>query len=721
MFSLQGYRIDSILYEAANSNVYKGIRESDGAAVAIKVLTEETPTTEQIAKFKYEYQLLASLNGQGTVVTYGFLPNRNGHAIIMSYFESQTLRQLLSNRNTSLIDKIKIAINLIDALGIIHKNNIIHKDINPDNILIGHKSFEVKIIDFGVSCTLSREEINTTSIDAIEGALKYISPEQTGQMNRGINYLSDYYSYGMVLYEIFTGKHAFETTDQVELIHCHLAMIPPPAHEVNSSLPAVLSEIIIKLINKIPEDRYQSVIGIKHDLQKCLDMLLTQGKIDHFPTSEKDRSTLFNISEKLYGRDTEKKTLIDTFHAASDGGFEILFISGYSGIGKSRLIHEIYKYLHRKKGYLVSGKFDQFEKHRAYSGFIMAIEDLVSKILTESEENVLEWKKQIISALGGNAQIMIELVPTLEALIGPQQAVEMLGTLENQQRYNLMFQNFINVIATEEHPFVLFLDDLQWIDFSSLSLLDKLACSKRNKYFMLIGSYRENEVSSDHPIMGLIDSIKQENIEIKQINLTPLSLTDVELYLSDTMRTSIKNVKELAEICYEKTRGNPFFLNQFLKNLHNDSRIQYDHSFGIWAWNTEDIKNANYTDNVMDLIANKLKLLPKEIKEALQIAAFLGNKFDLFTLAALCRKTPRKIFDTILPVIHDGTLIPSDASYRYLSFFPDDAENNIDFTFLHDRIQQAAYSLISEKTPESIHLNIGRILLKKMEKRQQFG
>ncbi len=311
---------------------------------------------------------------------------------------------------------------------------------------------------------------------------------------------------------------------------------------------------------------------------------------------------------------------------------------------------------------------------------------------------------------------MIELVPTLESVIGQQQAVEMLGTLENQQRYNLMFQNFINVIATEEHPLVLFLDDLQWIDFSSLSLLDKLACSKRNKYFMLIGSYRENEVSIDHPVMGLIDSIKQENIEIKQINLTPLSPQDVESFLIDTLRTSQENVKELSEICYEKTRGNPFFLNQFLKNLHEDGWIRFDHSFGIWTWNTEDIKKARYTDNVMDLIASKLKLLEKETKEALQIAAFLGNKFDLFTLAAVCKKPARKIFQDILPAIQEGVLIPGDPAYRYQSFYPDDTEKNIDFTFLHDRVQQAAYSLISEKSAGSIHLNIGRILLQRMEK-----
>ncbi len=283
MINMNGFKVDSIIYEAPNSHVYKGIRENDGVAVAIKVLNEESPSTDKIAKFKYEYQLLDSLKGQGTVIAYGFLPYRNGHAIIMSYFESQTLRQLLANSNKPLIEKIKIAINIIDALGVLHKNKIIHKDINPDNILINNDTCEVKIIDFGVSCTLAREEMNTTSMDAIEGALKYISPEQTGQMNRGVNYLTDYYSFGMVLYEMLAGKPAFETADQVELIHCHLAMNPAPAHEVNPSTPVILSEIITKLINKIPEDRYQSAVGIKHDLQRCLDMLFKPWKYHSFP------------------------------------------------------------------------------------------------------------------------------------------------------------------------------------------------------------------------------------------------------------------------------------------------------------------------------------------------------------------------------------------------------------------------------------------------------
>ncbi len=522
----------------------------------------------------------------------------------------------------------------------VHQQQIIHKDINPSNLVLNPNTQELKLIDFGISTQLSRENPTFRNPNLLEGTLLYIAPEQTGRMNRSVDYRSDFYSLGATFYELLTGRVPFPSDDPLALVHSHIAQQPIPPHQINPEIPEAISHIILKLMSKNAEDRYQSAYGLKRDLEECLRQWQTTEQIQPFPLATQDSSARFQLPQKLYGRQQEIAELLSGFERVCSGGqTELMLVAGYSGIGKSALVQEVYKPITRQRGYFISGKFDQLQRDIPYASLVQAFRSLILQLLTESATEIATWREKLLTALGPNAQIIIDVIPELKAIIGEQPPIPELPGTEAENRFKLVFQNFIQVFTQAEHPLVVFLDDLQWSDNASLKLLELLMTTPASQYLYLIGAYRDNEVSSAHPLMLTLEELQKNQATVNQIFLTPLSLSDVTLLVADTLNAAEEIARPLAELVEVKTKGNPFFVNQFLSSLYKNKVLNFESSRRCWQWDIHQISAQNITDNVVDLMVEQVQKLPETTQNCLKLAACMGNSFDLGTLALVSQKS----------------------------------------------------------------------------------
>jgi predicted ATPase/signal transduction histidine kinase/tRNA A-37 threonylcarbamoyl transferase component Bud32 len=714
MINLPGYQILARIYESANSLVYRGRRQEDNQPVIVKVLKQEYPTEEQVQRYQQEYDIIRQLNLDEIVRAYDLQQYQNQWVMILEDFGGESLRILMESQELTLVGFLTLAIKVIKNLGSIHAKNIIHKDINPANIVLNPVTGQVKIIDFTIATTVNHE-ITPTKKSALEGTFAYISPEQTGRINSLIDYRTDFYSLGVTLYELLTKTLPFDATDPMELIHCHLAKEPIPPHAKKPEIPEIISDIILKLLAKSPEDRYQSAWGLQADLENCLTQLQETGKIVKFKLGTEDISDRFKIPEKLYGRDQDIADLIAAFKRVSNGAKEMILVAGYSGIGKSALIREIYQPVVQLGGYFISGKFDQFQRGTPYSAVVSAFSELVSLLLSQSEEFLEKWRGKIMAALGNNAQIIIDVIPEIEFIIGPQPAVPVLKPAEAQNRFNLVFQNFIHLFCAKDHPLVIFLDDLQWADSASLKLIKLMMSDDRTKYLCLIGAYRDNEVNSTHPLMMTIDMLRHEQAIVSRYYLSPLNLEQITQFIADTLHKPAELVESLAELVLRKTQGNPFFVAEFLKTLYQEKLLNfeplYSNNKNGWQWNIREIEAVGITDNVVELMIQKLQKLPEDTQQVLRLGACLGNQFDLNTISLIHGKEAVGTFRDLWPAIKEELIQPiSDLQFtqEQLFNFPLLVLN---YQFLHDRVQQAAYALIDDSQKKAVHLQIGRMFL----------
>ncbi len=714
MINLPGYQILACLYESVNSSVYRGRRQEDNQPVIIKVLKQEYPTEEQVQRYQKEYEIIRQLNLDGIVRAYDLQQYQNQWVMILEDFGGESLKKLMKSQELTLIGFLTLAIKIVKNLGSIHAKNIIHKDINPANIVLNTVTGQVKIIDFTIATTVN-DGITPNKKPTLAGTLAYISPEQTGRINSLIDYRTDLYSLGVTLYELLTKTLPFDATEPMELIHCHLAKEPIPPHAKKPEIPEIISDIILKLLAKSPEDRYQSAWGLQADLENCLTQLQETGKILPFKLGTEDISARFKIPEKLYGRDQDIADLIAAFKRVSNGAKEMILVAGYSGIGKSALIREIYQPVVQSGGYFISGKFDQFQRGTPYSAVVSAFSQLVSLLLSQSEESLEKWRGKIMSALGNNAQIIIDVIPEIEFIIGPQPAVPVLQPAEAQNRFNLVFQNFIQVFCSKAHPLVIFLDDLQWADSASLKLIKLMMSDDRTKYLCLIGAYRDNEVNATHPLMMTIDMLRHEQVRVSRYYLSPLNLEQTTQFIADTLHKPAEFVESLAELVLRKTQGNPFFIAEFLKTLHQENLLTfkpiYSNNQGGWQWNIQEIEAVGITDNVVELMIQKLQKLPEGTQQVLRLGACLGNQFDLHTISLIHGKEAVETFRDLWPAIKEDLIQPiSDLqlTQEQLFNFPLLVLN---YQFLHDRVQQAAYALIDDSQKKAVHLQIGRMFL----------
>ncbi|PZV11653.1 MAG: hypothetical protein DCF20_19040 [Pseudanabaena sp.] len=724
LVNILDYQVLEKIEESPNSQVYRGVRRQDNLPVILKVLNSDFPSIEAIGRYKLEYEITRNIDSNWVIKAYNLRRYQNSFAIELEDFGGQSLAKILDQKRLTLVDFLTLAIQICEGVGHIHTAHIVHKDINPSNIVFNPETQQLKIIDFGIASVLEKELLILNYNQILEGTLEYISPEQTGRMNRSLDYRTDIYSMGVTFYQMLTGRLPFQSDDPLEIIHYHLALEPIAPHLINPEIPPMVSEIVLKLMAKTAEARYQSAWGVKADLENCLQQLQTESKIETFELAEQDITDKFLTSEKLYGRAKEVESLLATFGrvaAIGESGdlVEMVLISGYSGIGKSRLVQEIYKPITKSHGYFISGKFDQYQRNIPYFAIIQAFQGLIKQLLTESEADLEQWRSQIRTALGSNSQMIAQVIPSLELIIGIESNKPLstnISTSEAQNRFNKIFQKLIRVFAQSKHPLVIFLDDLQWADRASLGLLEILATTTEPQNLLLIGAYRDNEVNAAHPIMQMVENIQQINGVIHQLYLSALNLSDINQLIADTLHCSTQSCLPLAELLQEKTGGNPFFLNEFLKTLYADDLIRFDYRSLEWQWSIAQIQEQAITDNIVSLMTGKIQKLGALPKHLLTIAACIGNQFDLETLEITLDQKSSYIetIQALRALITEGLILSLDNAHQSIHYGIELTNNRpaIAYKFGHDRIQQAAYFRIDEAKQAEIHQRIGQQLLK---------
>ncbi|MDJ0517846.1 MAG: diguanylate cyclase [Trichodesmium sp. MO_231.B1] len=715
MVLLPGYLILDKIHQSMNSEVYRAIREEDAQRVILKVLKADYPTLSQLTRYKQEYQLTRHLNLEGVIKAYGL---EQYQIIILEDFGGESLNIIQNTYQFDLADFLDIAIKITTTLGQIHAENIIHKDINPANIIYNPKTKQLKIIDFGISTKLNRENPILKNPNVLEGTLAYISPEQTGRMNRGIDYRTDFYSLGATFFQLLTGELPFKTKDSVELVHCHIAQPVKFPIIKNREIPEVLQAIVLKLMAKNAEDRYQNAWGLKHDLEKCREQLNATRKITEFELGERDVCHRFLIPEKLYGRETEVQTLLNAFENVASGTTEMILVVGFSGIGKTAIVNEVHKPIVKQRGYFIEGKYDQFNRNIPFSAFTQAFRELIGQLLSESDAELAKWKTNILEVVGENGQVIIDVIPELEKIIGEQPAVPELSGSAGQNRFNLLFSKFVQVFTKQEHPLVIFLDDLQWADSASLNLLKLLMSDGNTGYLLVLGAYRDNEVFPAHPLMLILDEIQKQGVEIKTLTLAPLDEVNITCLVADTLMCSVEIATPLAQLVYQKTKGNPFFITQFLQGLYEDTWIKFEAKAGYWQCDLTQVRQLALTDDVLEFMVSRLQKLPEATQDVMKLAACIGNKFDLATLAIVWEKTPGEVATDLWQGLREGFIIPESEVYKFFmgeqNHESEIEDVSVGYHFLHDRVQQAAYALIPNNEKARFHYEIGQLLLQKV-------
>ncbi len=695
MLTIPGYKVLEKIHEETCSLYYRAERINDNRPVILKALKEGLDYSVFTARYRHDFEISGSLHIDSIVKPYALEKFRELPVLVLEDFGGIAVKKIISGTRPSMHEIVSLALKAAGILYEIHHKNIIHKNISSSCFIFNKENGRLKIADFSISTALIREAPAVTELDIAGGALAYISPEQTGRMNRSLDYRTDFYSFGATLYEWFTGRLPFEGDDPLELVHCHIAKQPLSPHQIDASVPGPVSAIVMKLLSKAPEDRYQSALGLKADMEECLRQLQETGHIESFNPGGFDISEKLNITEKLYGRKREIASLLNAFDRSSRGHMEILLVSGYPGVGKSALVNEVGKPIRLRKGYFISGKFDQLRRNIAYSAIVEAFRDLIRQILGENEKSLKKCREDLLSALTPNEGIIIDLIPEVKLILGRGQPVRELGPIETRNRFNVVFLDFLKTFTREEHPLALFLDDLQWADSASLELIELIAADNRANHFFLIGAYRSNEVNSTHAAMITMEKIRRAGGSIHNIVLPPLGIADIRRLVADTLNSEREEVGSLVDIVYRKTEGNPFFTKIFLHSLYDKKILHFIHNAG-WQWDTDEVNRMEATENVIRLMIDRINSLPEAAGEILKLASCLGNTFNLQYLMIITGKTMDEILSDMRAVLNAGMVImQSETSCR----------------FVHDSIQEAAYSLIPDGGKPGVHLRIGQALL----------
>ena len=674
--------------------LYRG--RSEDAPVKVLVLSPvvEYPTPESLKRLEHAYSLREELDPRWAARPIAMARHWDRIVLVLEDPGGVPLDRLLG-QPLNVAFSLRLAISLSAAIGHLHQRAVIHKDIKPANVLVNSDTGECWLSGFGLSSRLPRERPDPDPPESIAGTLAYMAPEQTGRMNRSIDSRSDLYSLGITLYQMLTGSLPFAASDPMEWVHCHIARKPVAPSERLEKVPAPVSQIIMKLLVKTAEERYQTAAGLESDLRHCLAEWERQGRIDPFAFGEHDAPDRLLIPEKLYGRAREVDTLLASFDRIVESGTpELVLVSGYSGIGKSSVVNELHRVLVPPRGLFASGKFDQYKRDIPYSTLAQAFRSLTRPLLGKSEAELANWRHALLEALGPNGRLIVDLVPELKLIIGEQPPIPELPPQQAQGRFQLVFRRFIGVFARPAHPLALFLDDLQWLDAATLDLLEDLLTRPDVQHLMLIGAYRGNEVDSAHPLMRKLEAIRKAGARVQEIILAPLAREDLGRLVAESLRCEPARAAPLAQVVHQKTGGNPFFAIQFISALAEEGLLAFDHGGGRWSWDPNRIHAKGYTDNVVELMVGKLNRLPVQTQKGLQEFACLGSSTEISTLSIVHGTSEEEVHSDLWEAVRLEFILRLKGSYK----------------FVHDRIQEAAYSLIPEELRAEAHLCIGRRL-----------
>ena len=675
-----------ILYRARPAG-----RENE-AKVLLVVSTR--PSRESAGKLEHEFSLRMDLHPDWAVRPLALIEEDGWPMLVLDDPGGEPLDRLIRGP-IELGPFLRLAVSAAGALGKLHTRHLIHKDLKPANLLVDAGTGHVRLMGFGIASRLLRERQAPAPPETIAGSLAYMAPEQTGRMNRSVDARSDLYALGVTLYQMLTGCLPFTAADPLEWVHCHIARRPVPPAERLETVPAPVSAIVMKLLAKTAEERYQTAAGLEHDLRRCLAQWETEGRIGDFPLGEHDTADRLLIPEKLYGRSREIESLLAAFERIVKGGApELVLVSGYSGIGKSSVVNELHKVLVPPRGLFALGKFDQYKRDIPYATLAHAFQGLIRTLLGKSGAEFARWRDALQEALAPNGQLIENLVPELRLIIGEQPPVPELPPQDAQRRFNLVFRRFLGVFARPEHPLALFLDDLQWLDAATLDLIEDLLTQSDLRHLLLIGAYRDNELDVSHPLRRKLDAIRHAGAPVQEIRLGPLLRDDLEQFVADALRCTPERAAPLVQLVHEKTGGNPFFTIQFLSALAEEGLLVFDHGKRDWTWDIERIHAKGYTDNIVDFMVGKVGRLPVETQIALQKLACLGDAAKVSTLSLVCGTAEAQVHADLCEAVRAELVDLQDGSYR----------------FIHDRVQEAAYSLIPEESRAETHLGIGRLL-----------
>ncbi len=710
MLQVSGYRDLDLIHLSPKSTVYRAIREEDSAPVILKAPSAELLPLSVVARYRYSYNITRALKDKGLCKTFDLLQENKRPVLVMEDIHGVGLHEWKENENPDLEQLLSVSIQVVEALANLHHQNIVHKDIKPANVVINSKTNKVQLIDFMLATRILREAKDWSPSQQLEGTLYYIAPEQTGRIHRHIDHRTDLYSLGVTLYEMFVGKLPFQHEDPMSLLHAHMALAPVPPHRMNSEIPEVLSHIILKLMEKRPENRYQSTLGVKADLEHCLDLYRATGHIHSFVLGSQDTFPALQVSEKMYGRERELQHLYDALEQAKSGRASCVLVGGFSGVGKTALVKELYSPITEKHGRFVQGKFDPL-LHAPFSGILEAIRQLVQDVATLPPEAFRYWKEKLQGAMGHVGQALVDEIPEIETLVGVQPELTPASPQEAQYRFQRLLQRVLQAFATEEQPLVIFLDDLQWARSSTLQFLFQTLEMGEWKHIFVVGTYRTNEVDESHPLMFHSKTLRDTSESLTQIVLEPLAFEPVNQWVADTLFQAPRRTQRLSEEVFHKTKGNPFFVQHFLQALHESEALWIDRETNQWKWDLQKVRNIGFSDDVSELMAYELKRLSSEARDVLAVAACVGTEFDLNPLKAVKGRSLAELTQTLQPAVQEGIVTPVGSSYKLATLSSEEmdeqGEAKVLYRFGHDRLREAALATQSEDQRKTIHHKLG--------------
>lgn len=711
---LPDYTIGPVLWQTTGRIVYRAHNLVDDAVCSLETIDAQYPERNLVAALRREAYITQELSAiPGIRKIHNVLPHGSGNLVLVTDLYESTLQQVLAQsggHGLPLAQVLEISLSLINILGRMHQKNIVHKALSSQHVLINTVNGDIALAGLAFASELDQELQSTQLPKQSEETLPYMSPEQTGRMNRDVDYRSDYYSLGILIFELLTGERPFEAKDALDWVYTHICRLPPSPNTLVPQLPEVISNIVLKLLAKCPEERYQNSESLKYDLTHCADYLALGKTIESFVLGEQGVVQKFLVPQKLYGREKELQHLVNLFEQAVNGQTRFCLVHGYSGVGKSVLVNEIDRFQVRERGFLVQSKFDQFQQGEAYSALAATYSALVQQLLQLPEQQLEQWRWNLQTALSPNASLVLELVPELELIIGKQPPVPQLPPAEARNRQHLVLAAFLQVLAGKGHPVVLFLDDLHWSDAPTLELLRRIVTSREQTHLLLIAAYRSNEVVPGHPLSTLLETLKNQN-NIDYLPVEPLDKEAVSELVADSLCCDKDEPYALTELLYNKAKGNPFFTNELLRYLHKQGAISTNTKSGYWHWNIDRVNWADVSDDSVSFMLDNLRELSKETQQVLQLAACIGACFDLQTLAAIYQHSVADTAAALLPALKQYTIQPLHSDYRLVSGYKDALDFELSYRFQHDKVQQAAYQLIDVKQLPQVHLSIGRLLL----------